>query len=218
MSQNQNNSNPSTEDKLQKGLSQNSKARYWVGVLYVENMIDDWEDKISEIVQVPFAYCIHNADVDSMSEHRKDHIHLILVFSNTTTYKHALSVFDLLSATGKRCCNTCERIISIRNKYEYLIHNTETCKKKGKHLYKPSERITGNGFDIGLYEQLSLSDKDRMCRELADYIVKNGFCNFIDFYASVMNDFDESYFEIIKSYSGFFERLTKGNFQKNAGR
>lgn len=32
--------------------------------------------------------------------------------------------------------------------YDYLIHDTDKCRKLGKHQYDPSERITGNGFDI----------------------------------------------------------------------
>ena len=42
------------------------------------------------------------------SEHRKDHVHLIVAFPNTTTYKHALNVMDLLSAEGKKQSIKCE--------------------------------------------------------------------------------------------------------------
>ena len=31
---------------------------FWV-VLYPENMIDDWQDKIYRLLQVPFEYIIH---------------------------------------------------------------------------------------------------------------------------------------------------------------
>ena len=37
--------------------------------------------------------------------------------------------------------------------YNYLIHDTDSCRKQGKYLYKVEDRICGNGFDIGLYEQ-----------------------------------------------------------------
>lgn len=33
------------------------------------------------------AYCEHVADVDGKGEHRKDHVHVIIVFGNTTTYR-----------------------------------------------------------------------------------------------------------------------------------
>ena len=191
------------------------KARFWVGVLYPENMRENWQENIGDIVQLPYAYCCHTQDKDTKSEHRKDHMHLILSFPNTTTYKHAMSVFNQLSAEGKTARNKCEAIINIRNMYDYLIHDTETCRKQKKELYSKEDRITGNNFDIGAYEQLGVAEKNDMCKELCTAILDNGFTNFTDFFAFVMVAYDDSnYFEIIKTYSGLFERLTRGNFQK----
>ena len=108
------------------------KARFWTGVLYPENMREDWKEVIGDTLQYPYAYCQHSQDKDSKSEHRKDHVHLIVAFPNTTTYKHALNVMDLLSAEGKKAINKCEAVVGIRNVYDYLIHDTEDCRKKGK--------------------------------------------------------------------------------------
>ena len=191
------------------------KARFWVGVLYPENMRTDWETDIGDIVQLPYAYCCHTLDNDTKSEHRKDHIHLILAFPNTTTYKHAMSVFSQLSAEGKTALNKIEAVINIRNMYDYLIHDTDTCRKKNKELYDSSARITGNNFDIGAYEQLGVAEKNDMCRELCNAIIAEGFTNFADFYLYVVSTYEDSnYFEILKTYSGLFERLTKANYQK----
>lgn len=191
------------------------KARYWVGVLYPENMREGWQEDIGDIVQVPYCYCVHDLDHDQQSEHRKDHVHLILVFSNTTTYKHAMSIFNLLSASGKSALNKIEAIVNIRNMYDYLIHNTDTCKKKGKHLYSPSCRISGNCFDIGSYEQLSVSDRDQILKELCDVIRDNRYIFFGDFYFDVISGCEDSrYFEIFRLYSSIFERLIRSNYLK----
>lgn len=192
-----------------------NKARFWVGVLYPENMVDNWEEEIGDLLQLPYAYCCHTMDKDSKSEHRKDHVHIMVAHPNTTTYNHAMSVFNQLSAKGKTALNKCEAVINVRNMYDYLIHDTETCKKKGKELYPKEARITGNNFDIGAYEQLGIAEKNDICKELCNAIVENGFMNFTDFYAYVLMNYEDSnYFEILKTYSGLFERLTKGNFQK----
>lgn len=194
-----------------------NKSRYWIGVLYPENMIDNWEEEIGDIVQVPYAYCIHDADLTGKEEERKIHVHLILVFPNTTTYNHALKVFDLLSKSNFKAINTCQAVVSIRGSYDYLIHDTETAKKQNKKQYDPSLRITGNNFDIGSYEQLGIAERNDLCNQLCNIIIDEKFTNFTDFYEYCMiNLFSENsnYFEIIKSYSGLFERLTKGNFQK----
>lgn len=207
------NSTDNIAESESKSKGNGNKNRYWVGVLYPENMRPDWQDEIGDLVQLPYSYCIHNADQDSQSQHRKDHVHLILVFSNTTTYKHALEVYQKLSADGKRACNTVEPVVNIRHMYEYLIHNTENCRKKGKELYPAEARISGNNFDIGAFEQIGVAEKRAMCRELCQALMEHGFTNFADFYMFVMTEFDDSYFELLQTYSGLFERLTKGNFQ-----
>lgn len=191
------------------------KARFWTAVLYPENMREDWEVGIGDIVQYPYAYCKHSSDKDSKSEHRKDHVHVILAFPNTTTYKHAMGVFELLSAEGKKALNKIEAVIGIRNVYDYLIHDTEACRKQGKELYAPEERITGNNFDIGAYEQLGAAEKLEMCIQLGEVIRDEGFTNYMDFYEYVIDNYDDiNYFDVMRTYSGHFEKLTRGNYQR----
>lgn len=192
-----------------------SKARFWASVLYPENMIDDWEIKIGDILQIPYCYIIHDIDKDSKSEHRKDHVHLLLVFPNTTTKKHALSVANLLSIENKTASSTIQAVVGIRNMYDYFIHDTTSSRKAGKELYDPSLRISGNGFDIGSYEQLGIAEKNDICKELCNLIRENRYTNFADFFEFVMDNYeDTNYFEIVKTYSGLFERYTKANYQK----
>ena len=197
-------------------INPKSKARYWVGVLYNENMRENWQQDIGDLLQLPYAYCIHDKDTTSdHAEDRKVHTHLLLAFPNTTTYKNALRVFDTLSAPGRKAINTCEYCISVRGSYDYLIHDTETCRKKGKYLYDKSERITGNNFDIGAYEQVSISEKQEKRRELGKILIEGGYTNYTDFYKYVSENLDTLYEEVLCCYSGHFEKLTKGNYQRN---
>lgn len=191
------------------------KNRYWCGVLYPENMVPDWQECIGDLIQLPYAYCIHDADLDSAGDDRKEHVHLIICFNNTTTYKHACSVFSELNAPGKIAVNTVKSIINIRSMYDYLIHDTETCRKLCKKLYDKSCRITGNNFDIGSYEQVSLAEKNAICKELCTLIVEEFFTNFADFYMHVIQKYEDgTYFDVLKGHSGLFERIIKGNYFK----
>lgn len=193
------------------------KNKYWVGILYPENMLPDWQHKIDDLLELPYAYCVHTMDKDTKSEQRKDHVHLIIAWNNTTTKNHAYSVFDRLSAPGKICCPGIQPVIYIRNKYDYLIHDTEGCRKAGKELYPKEVRITGNGFDIGLYEQVSQQDKDEAFKELSKFIISRKIQNYVDFATCVLEaeDFQQpKYLECLKSYSGHFDRLCKGNYLK----
>ena len=192
-----------------------SKAKFWAGVVYPENMVEGWQEKIGDILQLPYCYILHDKDKDTKSEHRKNHVHLMLAFPNTTTQKHALNVMNMLSEEGKTACSTAQAVIGVRNMYDYFIHDTDSSRKMGKELYDKSERITGNGFDIGSYEQLGVAEKLDMKRELCDLIIEKRFINYMDFFEYVLVNYEDSnYFDIITSNSGLFERLTKGNFQR----
>lgn len=190
------------------------KAKYWVAVCYLENMIETWKDDISDIVQVPYAFCVHDADMTSSGEDRKEHVHIILAFPNTTTYNHVLSVYNLLSEPGKICCPTAKKIINIRHMYNYLIHDTEESRKKGKKLYDKKDRITGNNFDIGAYEQIGIEEKEEILCELEDLIYKNGFTNYLQFNRYVANNYDKEYRRVIRGHSGHFDRLIKGMYHE----
>lgn len=203
-------------------IKSKTKARYWVGVCYPENMVEAWQEEIGDILEYPYAYCIH--DKDHLAEYkpgkgaskevqerdRKVHVHIIVAFPNTTTYNNALNLFKKLSKENCSCINTVQAVENIRNKYEYLIHNTETCKKQKKYLYKIKERITGNNFDIGSYEQISIADKAKMKIEISDYILENCITNYADLYAHIRSNFSDEYMEIFTTFSGHFERLCKG--------
>lgn len=192
-------------------MSQSTKARYWCGILYPENMIEDWQDKISYILQNPICYCIH--DKDTISDHvedRKVHVHVINCYNGPTTYKKVMADFDKLSLPGKHCISTVEDLINIKKMYDYLIHDTDECRKKGKHLYDKSERIELNNFDIGAFEQLSAQQKNDMSLELTQDIILHQITNYFDFIYYVLSEYDASYYEVAKSNSGYFERVIRG--------
>lgn len=200
-----------------------NNARYWVGICYPENMIDDWKDVIGDYLEYPYAYCVHDKDhlgtykpkrKKDDQRQRKLHVHVFLAFPNTTTKKHAENIFNKLSAEGKKCCPGAEAVINPKNKYNYLIHDTETAKKQGKYLYPKEERIEGNNFDIGAYIQITTKDLRNIKRELGNLIRDLRITNFIDFYNEVENNFDDQYFEVMSNNSSFFDKLIKGNYHK----
>lgn len=191
-----------------------NKARYWVGVLYPENMIDDWEDEINAKLQIPFAYCKHYKCLDKEGQPRPKHVHIMVVFANTTTYNHAMNTFKKLEKDGCKAINKCERVQGVRWMYEYLIHNTEDAIKKKKHQYDPSERITGNNFDIGLYEQISLADEEDIINAICNIIELNQFTNFYDIDKYIRENGDVEYKRIFRRHQSYFNNIVKGLFHK----
>ena len=190
-----------------------TKVKLWEGICYPENMLDDWQEEIDDILQVPFAYAIHDIDHDQKSKQRKTHVHIIVVWGGNTTRKAIINVLNRLSADGKRCCSSAEPVNNIRHAYDYLIHDTASCRKKGKELYPVEARIEGNNFDIGQLEQLSTKDKQDMLFELVGFIMVEKFETINDLYGCcVLKEFPEQYREIIVGYNSILERYCRGNY------
>lgn len=191
------------------------KARYWCAVLYPENLREDWEEVIGDILGYPYAYCIHNQDVDKVGEHRKDHVHLMICYPAPTTQKAIMNLLSRLNAPGQNAFNSCQTVNNVRHMYDYLIHDTETCRKRKKHLYDKSCRKTGNNFDIGNFEQISQIEKSEMLRKMCDFVIENQIYNFADAYAMILANFEErEYFDILSVHSGLIDRLCRGNFKR----
>lgn len=187
-----------------------AKARYFVAVLYPESMIPNWQDVIDDTLGIPYCYCVHDKDVlQDGTTLRKPHVHIMVAFNNSTTTKHALEVFNLLCQKDKGI-KYCEMVVSVRNKYEYLIHNTNGAKKANKHLYDVSERISGNNFDIGAYEQLSTADKREMRKTIASIVNACSFTNFAELDEYVRTKMSDEYYDEFICHQGYFANLVRG--------
>lgn len=189
-----------------------TKVKIWEAIVYPENAIDDWQEEIDDILQVPYAYAIHDIDHDSKSKERKTHAHLIVVWPGNTTRKAIINVVNRLSAEGKKCCSTAEPVNNIRHAYDYLIHDTASCRKKGKELYPVEARIEGNNFDIGQLEQLTTQAKQEMLFELVGFIMTEKFETINDFTVAAMKEFPDTYLQIIVGYNSILERYCRGNY------
>lgn len=191
-----------------------SKARYWWAVMYPDRMVDDWQSVISDKLQLPYCYCIHDKDLlNESDDEREVHIHLIVAFHNTTTFNHALEVFNSLYKQEKPL-KMIKQIINIRFAYDYLIHDTDDCRKKKKHLYDKSERISGNSFDIGAFEQLGVEEKQKIIDDIRNIIYVNDIFNFKDLDKFIMDNYDLTYNEILRKNHGYFTQIIKGNYQE----
>lgn len=197
------------------------KVRYWWGILYPENMIENWKDQIEDVLQLPFCYCVHDKDLlRDPDEQRKVHLHLIIAFPNTTTYKHACEVFNRLSAPGRSCIPAgkgAEALVSIEYGYDYLIHDTDKCRREGKYQYPREERICGNNFDIGAYIQLSKAQEKEIFNDIIDTIYQCCFESFMEVdrffrydYHYDTEDQQKYYDNVLRGHFRYFDCICKG--------
>lgn len=195
------------------------KSRYWSCVMYNENMIDNWEEKAEEILQLPVSYCVHDEDKNEDGTPKKTHTHFLMAYTNTTTKNCVKGLFDKLQAEGKNAytpqgVTVCR---NVRNEYDYQLHDTAAAKKKGKHLYKFEKRILLNNFNIDDYYSLSCGNERRIKLAILELIVEQNIENLVDLYKYICSSCDDSYLDVFCSYSGLFERMIKGVHYKNKG-
>lgn len=183
------------------------KARYWALVAYTENMLDNWESIIADRLQVPCFYAIHDKDIDKDGHLRKTHVHINLVFPNTTTRNAAIVLVNQLSRPGCRCCSTAQVIVNIKSVYDYCIHNTVS--SKHKYQYPVDARICINNFEIGLYEQVSCADKISMVAEITQDIIDYNIISIVQLFQFVIKFKDSSYLPVYTGYISYFDKICK---------
>lgn len=189
--------------------------RYWMVSMYTENMLPTWKDDIDELLRRPYSYCVHDKDKDEFGKLRKEHVHIILAYPNTTTYKHAYNLFNRLTVPGKISIHQIEACINVRNCDNYLIHDTDDCRKKGKFQYSIDERIRGNDYDIGAYEQVSIQEQNEIVVEISNLICVEQIQNYADLFEYLLANFDDwKYFNCLRSHSSHFNRLCDGVYRR----
>lgn len=193
-------------------------AKYWEAILYPENMLPHWKEIIDDVIQVPFAYCVHDKDphIDKSTGEtiKKIHVHLFIAYNNVTTLNQILKLCNKLSLPGKKCCSVAEEVVSPLHAYDYLIHATKKAQEQGKYLYPENERILGNNFDIHFIANEDEHEKCIKVQQLTELIIQNKITNYVDFVNAVFNSYDDSYFHLQEIKCNYFEKLIKGNYNK----
>ena len=192
------------------------EAKYWTGLLYPENMIPNWRDKIDDCLEYPFCYIVHDKDLlsEDNEEERKVHVHVIVAWPNNTTRKAVCKKLNSLSLAGKKCSPdnrlSPQPIGNVERMYKYIIHDQSIRSAKGKHEYSKEERIEGNNFDIGNYIQISEAERKAIRQALFIDCVNMRFTNYAKFaeYALGLGDI---YFDVMVANGTFFDRVVKGN-------
>ena len=167
------------------------KFRNWTAVLYPENMIPNWQDRIYRLLECPFEYIIHDKDEIEIEEDekqpRKTHIHIILHYGNCTTYNSAFSLFDRLSKLGFHCLNKIEPVRNLLFLHRYLTHSTPDAISQGKHRYNEFDIENGNNWDLGAFVELEEQDRLRLYRAVRNYLCVNKIRTVLDLEFAIEN-------------------------------
>lgn len=191
-------------------MTKDVKRKYWLFEIYDDSCPKNWQD-IAEEIALPMCFSpLHDKDVyidDVLDENgtiihkqgdfKKPHRHVILAYSNTTTYNTALEVAKNFGASIVKPCD------SIKGSYEYHIHKNN----KKKYQYNDSDRILLNGFDINNYITLSDTDEFPFHKFIYDLIFTNHITRLTQLCSILLKCDDCKYFNIVLKNSYFYSKL-----------
>lgn len=141
-----------------------SKSRTWAAIMYADSAPADWEDQL-RMIGVAFAVSpLHNQDVTATGETKKPHWHVILDWrGGSTTYRTAEGI-----TRGVLHGTIPIPLVSPRGYYRYFTHLDNPKKAQ----YDSKDIITGNGFDIGDFLELTNQEKAEIRFKLLELIIK----------------------------------------------
>lgn len=200
------------------------QSKRWFAVLYPVNMIPDWQVKISDVLQTPGAYIIHDPDDDEPYEH----VHLLLC-TDKTTRKHCRDIINLLTRdlseqekndnvprNSVLACSTVQPVNGALNCWEYMCHETEASIKQHKKPYPHESRICFNGFNI--YDIVSIEEStiQEVRIELSMWILETHCCLYSQLYNYALSCNTElcEYEKCVIRYSAHFDRMCRSELTK----
>lgn len=105
-----------SEEKEKKKNYGQGRTRNFATVVYPESAPANWQEILEQCFVPAFISPLHNQDVNSNGEKKKEHYHVIIMFDSTKTEEQAKTIFDKICGVG------CEKVQSIRGYARYLCH------------------------------------------------------------------------------------------------
>lgn len=154
---------------VQKG-GKMSRTRNWTFIVYPESCPKNWIDILNDY-HIPCAISpIHNLDVNSDGEIKKEHYHIMLTYDSPKDYKQVEEI------TNELCATIPKKVESKIGMYEYLIHKNDL----NKAQYKQEDIIHLSGFDINEMDLYTINEQEEISRDILNFICNNGITEYSD--------------------------------------
>lgn len=148
-----------------------TKKRNWTMVIYPDSLPSNWVNILIE-TGLPIAISpLHDKDLNAdTEEHKKPHYHIIACYSGPTSFNIVNNLAKQLNAPIPKA------IESVKGLYRYLTHQDNP----EKYQYDKRDIKHLNGFDIFDFSDLTISEKNRLLKELQTFIRDNGIVEYAE--------------------------------------
>lgn len=168
------------------------KGRHWTFIVYKDSAPADW---IDQLINTGLAFAIspyHDKDINPNGSPKKAHWHLIVSYSNTTTYRSIKGLREITKGPFPLV------VKSVSGMYAYFTHkhNPE------KYPYDSSEIRRFNGWE----KVLEASDVNHIMRELTRMILVEDIQEYAELIVECMFR-DGDYGQVAMSHTHYFDRL-----------
>ena len=171
------------------------RARHWCFIVYPESAPADW---VEQLVATGLSFTIsdvHNKDQNPDGSHKKDHLHGIVSYPNTTTYANVSQL--IRSITNGPFPQKCQ---SVSGAYAYFTHkwNPE------KYQYDGSGVKRYNGWE----KTLESTEVSHIMNELTAYIFNEDIREYSEFMVETMA-MDGDYMQVAMNHTVYFNALIR---------
>lgn len=184
--------------------NKNKKARHWGIVVYPESAPASWQDILQQTGCSVAISPLHDKDVnEGTGEPKKAHWHVIISYANTTTFNNVKTLTEQINAPIPQPIN------SLKGAIRYLTHKDNPDKAQ----YDAKDIIVLNGFDIEEHNQLTLTEKYEIKRQIIQYIRDNNVISYIDLVSDVI-DLNYDWFKVCVDNTILFNALVTSQWKK----
>lgn len=167
---------------------------------------DDWQQRL-QLSGLQYAISpLHDKDKleDGSEKTKKPHYHVIVVYGSPTTYNNVKSLTDSFNSPIPQALE------QVRGYYRYLTHKDNP----EKYQYDEKDIITGGGFNIADFIELSKSEVSEIKFKLQKLIRERNMSEYQEFMDYIQDNFDRNFFDVASSNTIFFNSYLRSRRHK----
>ena len=189
-----NSTSKSTDNQEASAEQDDLKGRHFAFVVYPESAPADWIDQIKN-TGLPFVVSpLHDKDINPDNTPKKAHYHIIVSWGNSTTYRSARALCNILMGPRPKMLRNCT------GHYRYLTH------RDNPEKYQYSEQpIPYNGWT----PPLNAMDVDRIINEIWKAVYVND-CREYGELMILCNELGPEYFAVASRHTMFLKSICDG--------
>lgn len=162
---------------------------------------DDWIEQL-RLSGLQFAISpLHDKDKheDGSGRTKKPHYHVIVIYGSPTTFNNVKNLTDSFNAPIPQALE------QVRGYYRYLTHKDNP----DKYQYDEKDIVTGGGFNIADYIEISKSEVTEIKFKLQQLIREQNITEYSVFMDYIQDNLDRVNYDVASTHTIFFNTYIK---------